>query len=729
MIRSKYISAVVALCVCLALLFSFYMMVAASTATPNTTEYEKRLFNGETVDIAIEVDPDDWQSLLDNAQAKEYISADIIINGELFSTVGIRTKGNSSLTQTGGNERYSLQLNPNKYVSGQSFYGLDSMCLNNLMGDATYMKDYLSYDIMEYLGVASPLRNYARVSVNGEDYGLFLLLERYDDSYLDRVYGSSSGELYNVKMQMGERSAFEAGEWEPQRPESTGEETGDTQTTLPGAEDAWGAGGGMMPSFGEDSGGMMSPFGEGDTQSLPPDSGTGEMLQMPSGQSGEMPQFDGNALPDTQQQTDTQEPSEDTGLSFGGMGGMQVMGGFSSGGGSLLYTDDDPASYGSIFNNAVSNNVSESDQQQVIKAIKNLNEGEDLEDYWDVDEVLRYLAAHTFVVNLDSYVSSMQQNYYLLEQDGVLSILPWDYNLAFGGYNSRDADAVVNFPIDTPVSGVNMEDRPLVSQLLAVDEYRERYHAYLQEIVEGYVESGLLQAEIDRLDAQISADVATDATAYYTHAEYETAVATLRELISLRAQSVAGQLDGSIPSTTEGQSENPDALIDASSIDLSAMGSMGGAAGMGGDRDLSGWGGDFSGIPGEGETGAAPDAQTMQDILGALQSGGTLTEAQKEALAALGLSESDLESITGGTEGIGGQGDDAQGFGQSGFQGMGQMPGEGGGLSFGSSGQGATSTTAPTTGDWILYGAVGLLLIAATLFAALYPKKKWTRID
>ena len=47
----------------------------------------------------------------------------------------------------------------------------------------------------------------------------------------------------------------------------------------------------------------------------------------------------------------------------------------------------------------------------------------------------------------------------------------------------------------------------------------------------------------------------------------------------LRAESVEGQLDGTIPSTEEGQLADSSALIDASSIDLSVMGSMMGGGG------------------------------------------------------------------------------------------------------------------------------------------------------
>ena len=47
----------------------------------------------------------------------------------------------------------------------------------------------------------------------------------------------------------------------------------------------------------------------------------------------------------------------------------------------------------------------------------------------DVDEVIRYFVVHNFVCNFDSYTGSMIHNYYLYEEDGQLSMIPWDYNL------------------------------------------------------------------------------------------------------------------------------------------------------------------------------------------------------------------------------------------------------------------------------------------------------------
>ena len=142
----------------------------------------------------------------------------------------------------------------------------------------------------------------------------------------------------------------------------------------------------------------------------------------------------------------------------GGFGGQP-------GGSTLQYTDDEISSYSAIFENSVFKST-DRDYQRVINALKKLSAGEDLDSVIDVEATLKYFAAHTVIVNLDSYISNMSHNYYLYEKDGQLTMLPWDFNLAFGGFQSGSASSVVNFPIDTPVSGVSLEDRPMLAKLL-----------------------------------------------------------------------------------------------------------------------------------------------------------------------------------------------------------------------------------------------------------------------
>ncbi|MSS10197.1 spore coat protein CotH [Clostridium sp. WB02_MRS01] len=587
MITSKHIAKITALLVCLSL-FACVMIVYAAGVNQNkkVMDYESKLFGDEILTIDIRVDENEWQEMLDNAIDKEYISADLVINGESFHTVGIRTKGNSSLSQVvsmDDSDRYSINFKFSYYVKGQTCYGLDTFCINNLMGDNTYMKDYLSYDIMKYIGVETPLMNYASITVNGEDFGFYLALERYEKSFLDRVYDTSGGQLYSVKTTMGQGEDF--------TDHITGQDDADR-----GANGQPGAGGQRRQG----------------NQEMPESDDTGSQLEQLDNQNGGM-----------------------GGFPMGGMGGR--------GGGDLVYVDDNISSYRSIFNNAQSQKNSDKDKQRVITAIKNLNEGTNLEQHFDVDEILRYLAAHTVVVNLDSYTSGMAQNYYIYERDGKITVLPWDYGLAFGGFQSDSASDVVNFPIDTPVSGVSMEDRPLINKLLEVPEYKDKYHEYLRQIVDGYFISGVFAETVMDLDAKINSYVKNDVSAFATYEEYEASLPVFIELGTLRAQSIDGQLNGTIPSTTDGQNSDKDALIDTSGINLSVLGSMMGGGGRGeGSRGEGGQGeGGFGGM------GGMPDRELMEKAMPILQeNSGVLNDEIKEQLLEMGLTEEQISQVT-----------------------------------------------------------------------------------
>ena len=61
--------------------------------------YVSKLFSTDRVhQIDLAVKESDWESMLENALSEEYISCTAVIDGEKFSNVGIRPKGNSSLT-------------------------------------------------------------------------------------------------------------------------------------------------------------------------------------------------------------------------------------------------------------------------------------------------------------------------------------------------------------------------------------------------------------------------------------------------------------------------------------------------------------------------------------------------------------------------------------------------------------------------------------------------------
>ena len=496
-----------------------------------TMGYEEKLFDTNLVHT-IDIVMDDWDSFIENCESEEYSVASVVVDGEAYKNVGIRAKGNTSLSSVSSmnSDRYSFKIEFDQYDSTKSYYGLDKLSLNNLIQDSTCMKDYLTYRLMAGFGVDAPLCSYVYITVNGEDWGLYLAVEGIEESFLQRNYGSDYGNLY--------------------KPDSTGF--------------GGGRGNGMDFKFNMDdlmdSGDDESPA-SGSHGTFPgnfdPASATEEnpASQMPEGMSPSENTANRSGLKNT------------NGMPNGGMGSEDVK---------LQYIDDDPDSYSNIFDNAKTD-ISAADRQRLIRSLKQLSQGENIEDVVDVDEVIRYFVVHNFVCNGDSYTGQIIHNYYLYEEDGRLSMIPWDYNLAFGTFQGSDSTKTVNTPIDTPISSGSADDRPMLNWIFKSEEYTQLYHQYFAEFIEGVDFAEIIDATAE----MIAPYVKKDPTAFYSYQEFESGIDTLRAFCLLRKESVEGQINGTIPATTSGQAEDSSALIDASSITLSDMGSMGGSGGSG----------------------------------------------------------------------------------------------------------------------------------------------------
>ena len=502
--------------------------------------YETALFDTSKVHT-INIIMDDWDEFTANCKSEEYYACTVVIDGETFKNVAIRGKGNTSLSQV-TNDRYSYKIEFDHYTDALTYHGLDKLCLNNIIQDNTYMKDYLCYQMMQQVGVAAPLCSYAYLTVNGEDWGLYLAVEAVEESFLQRNYSSDYGELY--------------------KPDST--------------EMGGGRGNGQdftMPDTAENAAENTAESTAADTTAGFPNG------QMPDGFSGGAPDMGGGNF-------------------AGGSGSADVL---------LQYIDDDPDSYSNIFDNAKTS-CSEADKARLIAALKTLS-GEDASSAVDVDMVIRYFVAHNFVLNFDSYTGSMIHNYYLYEKGGQLQMIPWDYNLAFGGFQSSGgATALVNYPIDTPVSGGSIDERPMLAWIFADEEYTALYHQYFAEFIAEYFDSGYFSDMMDSVKAMIAPYVQQDPTKFCTYEEFETGIDTLKAFCLLRAESISAQLSGAIGSTSDTQDEAT--LIDAGSLQISDMGSMGG--GMG--KNIGNSIGDDIGDPiGNGTDSDAPQPNNGQD--------------------------------------------------------------------------------------------------------------------
>ena len=416
--------------------------------------YVSRLFDGSRVH-RVDIQVEDWVAFLASAPEEEYIPATVEIDGEAFRQVGLRAKGNNSLRLTAeyGLSRYSLKLEFDHYTDG-SYHGLDKLSLDASFQDNSYLKTWLAFDIMEFLGVPTPLRSFVWVTVNSQPWGLFLAVEEPEEAFARRNFGANHGQLYKPDYR------------------SLAEENADVH---------------------------------------------------------------------------------------------------------LRYTTDEPEDYPGIFENAKLD-PSAADQQRLVDSLKTLDSGQRLEEAVDVDEVLRYFVGQVFVMNWDSYLGHTGHNYLLYEEEGKLSMLPWDYNLAFGTYALgmtdpiTDPNVLLNYPILTPAPGEHMTKRPLYHQLMQVDAYYLRYQELFGWFLAEYVENGELSAALWQAAELIAPYVEADPTAFCSYEDHRLAVETLEQVCLLRAESARGQLEGRYPATLAQQTQRPGEGVDASHVDLRHLG-------------------------------------------------------------------------------------------------------------------------------------------------------------
>ena len=636
---SKHFDRVAVIVTALMLVITILFMNGAALgieAMAYTMGYEDRLFDNtkvHTVDIVM----NDWDEFIADATSEEYYTANVVIDGESYKNVGIRAKGNTSLSTVSplGSERYSFKIEFDHYDSTKSYHGLDKLSLNNLIQDSTMMKDYLTYTMMNEFGVASPLCSYVYITVNGEDWGLYLAVEGVEEAFLERNYGSDYGELYkpdSISFGGGRGNGKDFNMDDFMNTADTSDASGDPSggTTMPdmGGFDPSQTQGGMpqMPGMTPDNfeNGEKPSFGGGRGDfNLSIDEETiraaFEKLEL------DMTLLDGidfdnitmesiwsvlSSLDEETMQKLIQEVMNSGSFEMPDMGGMGGFDGKGSSDVKLQYIDDNISSYSNIWNNAKTD-VTTADQNRLIDSLEKLSSGEQIESVVDIEQVIRYFVVHNYVCNGDSYTGSMVHNYYLYEENGQMAMIPWDYNLAFGTFQGGNAQSTVNTPIDAPVSSGSGEDRPMWNWILSDESYTELYHQYFAEFLDTVDIAGIL----DNAYNLIKSYVEKDPTAFYTYEEFETGVETMRQFCTLRSESISLQL-------VSGETTSDRNYVDASGLTLSDMGSMGAGGGFSG--------GDMPGMNGNKRSSGSGGSDTNETASSELNPQGSSAVASQD---------------------------------------------------------------------------------------------------
>lgn len=146
--------------------------------------------------VAIDLGNDDRNDLLNRPY--DYVAADVTIDGWTFRSVGVRLRGKlGSFRDLHGKPKWKLSFD--RFVPGRTFGPFEALALNNEVVDCSYLREPIGYALFRHLGLPASRTAYARVTVNDEDYGLYVALEYPDETFLDRNWPDGDGNLYDGK--------------------------------------------------------------------------------------------------------------------------------------------------------------------------------------------------------------------------------------------------------------------------------------------------------------------------------------------------------------------------------------------------------------------------------------------------------------------------------------------------------------------------------------------------
>lgn len=175
----------------------------------------------------------------------------------------------------------------------------------------------------------------------------------------------------------------------------------------------------------------------------------------------------------------------------------------------------------------------------------------------------------------------MLHNEYLKEKDGKLSMLPWDYNLAWGNFpadggfgHTNEASVTLNLGMDSPLalSGVTEDKRPMWAWIPEDEASLLQYHDAMDRLLRENFENGAFDEKADKLYEMILPWVEKDPTAFYTPEEFTEGYGELKTKAKLRAESIRRQLEGTLaPVSADQKAED---RVDTTGIELGAQDSQ-----------------------------------------------------------------------------------------------------------------------------------------------------------
>lgn len=158
--------------------------------------------------------------VIGSGQDPMWVAVDISLGDEVWTNVGFRFKGNSSLAGAwgSGSLKIGFRLNFDKFeddypeINNQRFYGFKKLSFSSNWNDDSFLREKVVADVFREAGVPAAQTAFYAIYIDyGEGplyFGLYTAVEAIDDTVIQTQFEDDSGNLYKPE---GTGATFAAG--------------------------------------------------------------------------------------------------------------------------------------------------------------------------------------------------------------------------------------------------------------------------------------------------------------------------------------------------------------------------------------------------------------------------------------------------------------------------------------------------------------------------------------
>ena len=127
----------------------------------------------------------------------ERVPVRLTVDGETMDRAGVRLKAGGAQYQ-GLDAKPGFSIKTDEFVEGQDTLGVARFTLGNAALDDSFVAEHLAYRVFRDAGVPVARTALARVTLNDEAIGLYVMRESYDKRWLTRNFEDPEGNLYEA---------------------------------------------------------------------------------------------------------------------------------------------------------------------------------------------------------------------------------------------------------------------------------------------------------------------------------------------------------------------------------------------------------------------------------------------------------------------------------------------------------------------------------------------------